>query len=157
MLRIALIAASISVSALAFAEEGPLDGFGWFRELAGSCWKGTYLDGATTDTQCYEIQYGRYLRGTIEVEQKGKPPYLGDSVFAYNAKEKRIDYWYWADGGTYGSSEAYVEGKTIRFPAKDSRRIWTQIDRDSFRVEQEKPDGKGWKKVLTVVYARVKK
>jgi hypothetical protein len=129
MLRIALIAASISVSALAFAEEGPLDGF----------------------------QYGRYLRGTIEVEQKGKPPYLGDSVFAYNAKEKRIDYWYWADGGTYGSSEAYVEGKTIRFPAKDSRRIWTQIDRDSFRVEQEKPDGKGWKKVLTVVYARVKK
>lgn len=157
MFRPALLATALTLApSLAWADD-PLAGFGWFRDLAGSCWEATYPDGTTRDTQCYELQYGRFIRGTIAVERASGAPYRGDSVFAWNAKEKRMDYCFWADSGTYGNAEAYVEGKTIRFPAPDSRRTWERVDKDSFRVVQEKPDGKAWKEVLTVVYKRVKK
>ena len=35
-------------------------------DLAGHCWSATYADG-TRDTQCYRLQFDRYLRGTIEI------------------------------------------------------------------------------------------
>lgn len=142
---------------VASSTNDPLAEMGWFRDLVGSCWTGTYAGGAISDTQCYDLQYGRFMRGTIEVVQKDRPHSRGDSVFAWNAKEKRIDYWFWADNGHYGSSEAFVEGNAIRFQSKDTRRIWTRIDADSFRVVQEKQEGTAWKAVLTVVYTRVKR
>jgi hypothetical protein len=47
------------------APVGPLAGFGWFAELAGSCWKGEHPDGKTSDTQCSLAQYERLRRGSI--------------------------------------------------------------------------------------------
>ena len=49
--------------------------FGWLRDLTGACWRGQAADGEATDTQCYDTQYGHFLRGTIAmvVEAPAKP------------------------------------------------------------------------------------
>ena len=66
------------------APPGPLAGFGWFAELAGSCWKGEHPDGKSTETQCYLAQYGRLMRGSSRITQAGapQPVFEGDAVFA---------------------------------------------------------------------------
>ena len=62
--------------------EPPVAGLGWLRDLAGHCWRGEQADGTPADTQCYELQFGRHLRGTIEIPgAAGEAPKLrGDSV-----------------------------------------------------------------------------
>lgn len=139
-------------------------GLGWFGTLAGSCWRGEHAGGG--DTQCYEWQYGRYLRGTIEISVRGKdglPIQLaGDSVFEWDAKAQRIRYSNWADAGNLTHGEAYYEGELLRFPDVKSRdeeprtrSTWRRIDGDSFEVTRERRDDGGWKAELSVTYRRV--
>jgi hypothetical protein len=45
----------------------PLAFLGWMKDLAGACWEGRDAQGRLTDRQCYELQFGRFLRGTIEI------------------------------------------------------------------------------------------
>jgi hypothetical protein len=138
--------------------------FGWFAMLAGSCWHGEYPDGGR-DTQCYEWQYGRYLRGTIEIAAKGKdgaPLKLeGDSVFDWDGNTGRIRYSNWADAGSLQHGEAYYEGELLRFSIVKSRdeeprarTTWRRIDADSFEVRRERRDGDAWVAEVTVTYRR---
>jgi hypothetical protein len=50
-------------------------GFGWFADLAGSCWVGMFPDGKSEHTQCYTVQFDKFLRGTaaLKVERDGAP------------------------------------------------------------------------------------
>lgn len=146
----------------------PLARFSWLRELSGACWSGTYPDGSMKDTQCYETQFGRYVRGTAElvplVDNAPRPGHKGDSVFAWDAANDRITYFFWSDAGAFGTAEALVDGDRIVFPtparpgtsAPPSRTVWSRIDADSFRVVREKKEGEGWKPTLTVTYRRVR-
>jgi hypothetical protein len=138
--------------------------FGWLGTLAGACWRGEYPGGGG-DTQCYEWQYGRYLRGTIAIEtlsKDGKPIKLaGDSVFDVDAKSNRIRYSNWADVGNLAHGEAWYEGEILRFPDVKSRdeeprtrSSWRPIDADSFEVTRERRDENGWQSELAVTYRR---
>jgi hypothetical protein len=143
--------------------------FGWFAELIGSCWTGDYPDGRTSDTQCYSSQYGRVLRGTIELQGvhngRAVASFEGDSVYAWNPKAKRIDYTFWANDGTYGTARAYLEGEAIvhisdRPPdskAPEIRSVWRRIDADTFEVTREKKSADSWERVFSVRYRRVDK
>jgi hypothetical protein len=152
-----------SASALAQMSPSPLAAAGWFATLAGACWRGEHPSGKSSDTQCYETQYGRYIRGTIKVQDdKGTLLTEGDSVFAPDSKSGRIAYSQWASNGSYGTGEMAVDGPVLRFQhrqAEGAARIrftWSRLDADSFRVSRERrlDDGK-WKEEFGVVYHRV--
>ena len=157
---------SVALLATTAAPAAPLDGFGWFASLVGSCWAGSFPDGRTRHTQCYTSQYDRFLRGTAQLatEQDGatKEQFAGDSVFARDEATSRIVYYIWGSNGSHGRHEAFYEGEELVFPVqrKDDpaatayRSVWRRIDADTFEVRREVPEGAGWKTELTVVYRR---
>jgi hypothetical protein len=58
----------------------------------GSCWSGSNEDGKTLDTQCYSVQFGRFLRGTINLSGRhGNQPANPDSPGATRFVWNRID------------------------------------------------------------------
>jgi len=61
-----LLALCLAANAVLGAEP-PVVGLGWLRDLAGDCWRGEQADGTPADTQCYDLQLGRHLHGTIEI------------------------------------------------------------------------------------------
>jgi hypothetical protein len=144
----------------------PLSHFGWFADMAGSCWTGRYPDGKTTDTQCYSTQYGRMLRGTIKLHGmhagQSVSNFEGDSVYAWDAKSGKIRYSFWASDGTYGTAEAYLDGDTIVFPVSDpkdamrviARSVWRRIDADNFSVTRERLTDGAWQEQFKVTYTR---
>jgi hypothetical protein len=153
-----------SATALAQTAPNPLAAAGWFASLAGACWRGEHPTGKSSDTQCYETQYGRYIRGTIKVQDdKGTLLTEGDSVFAPDPKLGRIVYSQWASNGSYGTGEMRIDGPVLRFqhrqPEGAESRIrftWSRLDADSFRVSRERRlDDGAWKEEFGVVYRRV--
>lgn len=147
-----------SAASGAWAAEAPLAQFGWFADVVGSCWAGTFPDGKTQHTHCYTEQFGRFIRGT-SVLSIG---FQGDSLFAWNGAERRIDYYIWGSDGSHSRQEASYDGERLVFPIrsrKDPAKIafrsaWKRIDANSFEVSREVPDGEGWKTELTVLYRR---
>ena len=130
------------------ADPLPAGAFGWIGELAGSCWTGVHPDGATRDTQCYSSQYGRFLRGTIEIAAAAaaggpseRPPYRGDSVFTWDPERSELTFIYWGSRGNHGRSTGRIEDERIVFdmaPSTDPdapprRAVWTRVGPDSCR------------------------
>lgn len=164
-MRAILMSALLLSAPVALA--GPLDGFGWFASLVGSCWVGKFPDGRTRHTQCYTSQFDRYLRGTavLSTEQGGvaKDQFSGDSLFALDESSGRIVYYIWGSNGSHGRHEAHYSGDELVFPIarKDDpavtgyRSVWRRIDAETFEVRRETPDGDGWDTELTVVYRKV--
>lgn len=161
--------ALLAVTFAADAQTPPeLAGFGWFADMAGYCWSGLHPDGKTNDTQCYSVQFGRHLRGTIKVSgpAEGTQPavnFEGDSVYAFNAKTNRVQYTLWSSDGRYGTGEMYVEGDHAIFPPANldsptaMRMVWLRIDAESFVVTREQRQEGVWKKVFEVTYRRSEK
>lgn len=166
----AVLAAALPLLALPAAGAAPeaqgLAAFGWFAELAGSCWKAEHPDGKTRDTQCYEAQYGKFVAGSIAVESAGpggeRQGFEGRALFAWDASARKIAYWQWSSTGAWSAGEAFREGERYRWPhpsradpAKVTQRsIWTRLDADSFRVAREKLEGETWKEQFAVTYRR---
>lgn len=144
------------------AAPDPLAYLGWLKDLAGACWQGTGTDGRETDRQCYEIQYGRFLRGTIEMAGPGGGKFAGDSLYHRDAKAGRIAVVTWASNGVVATAEAVVEGALIVFPAPkvegraERRFVWSRRGDDAFSVAREVREGEAWKVVQRVDYRRVK-
>lgn len=140
----------------------PLAYLGWMKDLAGACWQGTDAAGRATDRQCYEIQFGQFLRGTIEIgASDGKPAgFRGDSLFHRDPGTGRIAMVNWASNGAVGRGEALLEGEAIRFlqPKTEGRpevrHSWTRTGPESFRVVRERREGENWVEVLVVNYRR---
>jgi hypothetical protein len=157
-----LLSFFILATSIAHAQSSdPLAPFGWFKDMAGSCWTGILPDGKTTDTQCYTVQYGRLLRGTIKVHGGAPADDLeGESIYAWNAKADRVQYALWTSNGAYGTGEMYAEGEWLIFPPANAnspgatRMVWNRIDADTFVVIREKRDGKAWSKLSEVTYRR---
>ena len=171
--RVAVVAvtaatvACLAGAASAQAPTDPLAPFGWLRQLAGSCWRGEYANTRTADKQCYEWQYGRFLRGTIEltgVQGEGATPMdlRGDSVWAWDAARGRLQLTTWASNGTLSPGEAVFDGDVLRVTmgrgesAATMRTTWQRLDADAYLVRRERRDGETWREILVVRYARVK-
>lgn len=144
---------------------GPLDKFGWFAQVVGSCWQGTFPDGTTMHSHCYTSQFDQFIRGTatLSADHDGtkEQQFSGDSVFAWNDKAQRITYYIWGSDGSYGQHEAFYDGEDLAFPVyskKDPskvafRSLWHRIDGTSFEVRRQVPqEGGGWKTELTILY-----
>ena len=141
-------------------------GFGWFAELAGSCWRGEHPGNVGSDTQCYTLQYGRVIRGTIEVTSRGPggaESFRGDSAFAAEPARKRVVYSQWGSDGVLGSGEFAFEGESLVFVNRPPdgapatvRSVWRRTGADGYKVTRERKDDTGWKPVFDVEYRRVR-
>lgn len=165
-----LWAAVVCVPGAGCAQTAPSDAlapFGWLRDLAGACWRGQGTDGKATDTQCYDTQYGHFLRGTISmaIEAPSKPSaeLRGDSVWAWDAARNRFALTTWASNGTITPSEAWFEGDAVVFPVPrrdgseaTSRTRWQRIDADSFRVTRQRRERADWLDGQSFTYRRVR-
>lgn len=157
----------VAVAPVAAAtQQEHLKAFGWLAALTGSCWVGSLPDGKIADTQCYDVELDRFIKGSIVIGDAdpriNKPAgFQGSAIFAWNAKDNRIDYWQWASDGSYRQSDAYLSGDLIVFPmprkppdAPLERTAWSRIDGSSFRVVRERQDGTAWTQVVTVIYRK---
>lgn len=159
----AAVGVAMLLAAPAAAGDPPDGAYGWMAELAGACWSATYPDG-TRDTQCYSAQYGRFLRGTIEVlpgPASSRPPYRGDSVAFWDPDRGEIAVHYWSDAGNHGVMTGRIEGETIVFPmpARDGgepsiRTVWTRIGADGFRIVQQRREAERRSDTLSIAYSR---
>lgn len=147
--------------------EDPLAYLGWLRSLAGACWQGTDAAGKATDRQCYEVQFGRFLRGTIEIApSEGRPAgFRADSLFHRDRRPATIAIVMWGSSGLVSVGEAHLEGDSIRFlqpkleGQPEQRTSWTRQGPDSFRVVREQRGGEAdaWKETHAVNYRRAAK
>lgn len=158
--------AALAAPVIALAQANPADPLeylGWMKDLAGACWQGTDAEGRATDRQCYEVQFGRFLRGTIEIGTiDNKPPgFRGDSLFHRDPKTGRIAIVLWASNGLVNLSEAVVDGGAIRFVLPlvegrpEVRTSWTRQGPESFTVARETRYGEAWTTTMTVAYRKV--
>lgn len=162
--------ALIAIAGLAVAPSiqatTPLSKFGWFAEVVGSCWVGTFPDGKTQHSHCYTTQFDQFIRGTATLsgEHNGKreEQFHGDSVFAWNEKDRRIEYYIWGSDGNHSRLEAYYIDDELVFPVNSRqepskvafRSVWRRVDASSIEVRREVPEGQGWKTELTIRYRR---
>lgn len=136
------LSASFLFAGFAHAQEPATDAsaYGWLRELAGACWEGQDHAGRPTDVQCYQLQYGSVLRGTIEKDMgEGQPRFQGDSVLFWDAGQRSIEMIYW--GASFHTSvTARFEGEALVFPMDGdgmSRSVWHRVDADRFTVDRQ--------------------
>jgi hypothetical protein len=156
---------TIALAGLAHAADA-VPGFGWFADMAGSCWVGTFPDGKTEHRQCYTTQFGRFLRGTAELRvrenDKLQLVFEGDSLFTWDEGRRKIVYYIWGSDGSHRQLEAGFLGDELAFPVPDRndatkvayRSVWRRTDTDTFEVRRERPSGDGWTTELTVIYRR---
>jgi hypothetical protein len=116
--------------------------------LVGSCWTGTFPDGKSTDTHCFEAIYGGQFIRDRHVVRGAQTPYEGESIHAWDARQKKLVFTYWANDGSIstGTSEPQASGE-ILFPEDHSaglriRSVWTPRGADSYDVwVAERKDG----------------
>ena len=63
--------------------------------MVGDCWVGTFPDGKATDEHCFEWVYDRKFIRDRHVVRNGEAPYFGEALYGWDAKEKRLAFWYW--------------------------------------------------------------
>jgi hypothetical protein len=137
--------------------------YGWFGELAGSCWKSVRPEGRS-DVQCYSNQFNKFVRGSIKFYQNDKLTAEGDSVFAYDPNAKLIVYTQWVNNGTLGFGQATLTNNELIFQNHmpdgadaPTRSVWRKVDADNFRVSRQKRSDQGaWTEESTATYTRVR-
>jgi hypothetical protein len=110
--------------------------------LVGSCWTGTFPGAKSTDTHCFEPVYdGKFLRDR-HVVRGGKQPYEGETIYAWDPKQKKVTYTYFAsDGGVSTGTMETVRGGLVFSESYEGERgglkmrnLWTVTGPDSYDV-----------------------
>src|SRR4051795_10740603 len=77
-----------------------------FAFLAGSCWRATFPGGEMTDTHCFSpILNGHFLRDR-HIVSHAPDPYLGETIYRWDAAAGRVRYDYYASDGSHSAGEA---------------------------------------------------
>jgi len=157
-----LLASLLALAAVPASAQ--LSQFGWFAELAGSCWRGEPRSDGRSDEQCYRAQFGKFMRGSIRFYSAGKLTGEGDSVFAFDPQAKVVIYSQWSSNGGMGFGEAVLEGGDLVFQNRlpdgtdaPARTVWKRIDADSYLVARQRRSERGdWNEESAVTYTRVR-
>jgi hypothetical protein len=130
--------------------------------LVGSCWTGTFPDGAKTDTHCFEPVFGGLFIRDRHVVHGAKTPYEGETIHAWDPKQKRLVFTYWASSGSIstGFAEPQASGEIV-FPEDNVssggrqiiKSVWTP-HADSYDVTvSEQKDGQ-WRELWHMTMKR---
>lgn len=126
--------------------------------LVGHCWRGVFPGGAQTDEHCFEWIFDRkFVRDRHVV--RGGQPYGGETVYFWDAEQKRIAFDYWnSDGQMMHGFIAAVAGDSITFVTSivqptgrlELRSVWLRRGDDGYRVTQLQRAGDNWKEIVSM-------
>ena len=131
--------------------------------LVGSCWAGTFPDGKATDTHCFESLFdGKFIRDRHTV-RGGKVPYAGETIYAWDPKQKKVVYTYWAsDGGiSTGVMEPTASGE-LEFPEEYRgtsqirlKNVWARRTADTYEVWVAQQKDGAWREMWRMSLRRI--
>jgi hypothetical protein len=121
--------------------------------LVGDCWSGTFPDGKQTDEHCFEWVYDRKFIRDRHVVRNGQAPYAGETLYGWDARARRLAFWYFNSEGDVILGTVEYQGDSIVFPTRyetdkgpvELRAVWTRTGPDSYRVAQSQREGEAWK------------
>lgn len=121
--------------------------------LVGDCWIGTFPDGKQTDEHCFEWVYDRKFIRDRHVVRNGQAPYAGETLYGWDARARRLAFWYFNSEGDVILGTVEYQGDSIVFPTRyetdkgpvDLRAVWTRTGPDGYRVAQSQREGEAWK------------
>ncbi|HXV63535.1 MAG TPA: hypothetical protein VEK15_22730 [Vicinamibacteria bacterium] len=136
------------------------------RFLIGHCWEGTFPGGGSKDRHCFDWMYGqKFVRDRHVVRAEGSE-YRGESIYAWDAKDGLLRFFYWAsDGGTSEGSLRVVEGELLfgdeRHIAEDGtqrllRTRWRPMGAERFLALTEERRDEGWVEAWRIDFLRVR-
>jgi hypothetical protein len=130
--------------------------------LVGSCWTGAFPNGKATDEKCFEWVFDRkFIRERHVVCGQAKP-YAGETIFAWDPREKRIAFTYlnslggistgWGEDASEGLvfPERHVSAGNVR----EMKAVWKRSGADAYSVSQAEKVGDGWKTLWTMELKR---
>lgn len=166
--RVAIVALAVLGSAAlqapaapAPAAESPLQSLNF---LVGHCWRGTFPDGKSVDTHCFESLYGQFVRDRHIVLRDG-PDYCGESIYWWDPSAKAVTYRYFNSDGGSSTGTMSVDGERLRFGNEEYtgpdgaiqkfRTAWQREGAQSYvaLTEQQKKDG--WEEAWKIRFARL--
>ena len=133
--------------------------------LAGSCWRASFPGGQMTDTHCFSpILNGHFLRDRHVVSQ-APDPYLGETIYRWDAAAGRIHYDYYASDGSHsaGTAQAAPNGLAFTEEQHDSadgnpmqiRSSWTREGPDAYTALAEAREGDTWRTLFRLRFTRI--
>ena len=136
-----------------------------FAFLAGACWRAAFPGGRMTDTHCFSpILNGHFLRDR-HIVSHAPDPYLGETIYRWDAAARRIHYDYYASDGSHsaGTAEAAANGLTFLDEQHDAaggnamqiRSTWTREGADTYVALAETRDGDGWRELFRLRFTRI--
>lgn len=133
--------------------------------LVGSCWTGTFPDGKATDTHCFEPVFdGQFIRDRHTVRGR-TVPYAGETLYAWDPKQKKVIYTYWASDGAIssGAVEAAGPGELVFSEAYAAaggeltmKNVWTRRGGDAYEVSVSRRQNGDWREMWRMTLRRVK-
>ena len=150
--RLTALAAFSALSSIPIPQPSAPD-FRPFQFLVGDCWVGRFPDGKQTDEHCFEWVYDRKFIRDRHVVRTGKAPYAGETIYGWDAKAKRLAFWYFNSEGDVMVGTVEYRPDSIVFPTQyetdngkiDLRATWMRTGPDSYRVAQSQRAGEAWK------------
>jgi hypothetical protein len=132
--------------------------------LVGDCWVGTFPDGKQTDEHCFEWVYDRKFIRDRHVVRNGKAPYAGETLYGWDARAKRMAFWYWNSDGEVMVGTVEYHPDSIVFPTRyetdkgsiELRATWTRTGPDTYRVEHSQRTGEAWKPLWSMELKRTR-
>ena len=160
-IRLTALAAFSALSSLTIPQPKAPD-FRPLEFLVGDCWVGAFPDGKQTDEHCFEWVYDRKFIRDRHIVRNGKAPYAGETIYGWDAKAKRLAYWYFNSEGEVIVGTVEYRPDSIVFPTRyetdkgpvELRATWTRSGPDSYRVSQSQRAGKDWKPLWTMELKR---
>ena len=133
-------------------------------QLAGSCWSGTFSNGAR-DLHCYEWALRRsFILDHHEVRSSGSEDvYAGDTYFGWHEESQSVVYWYFNTLG--GVSEGrveplegswlFVENYSGESEEQEIRTVMRFAGEDAYSISTEFKRQGEWQLEAQAVYARL--
>lgn len=157
MLALLLAISASSPSAPVRAELEPL------AFLVGSCWRGSFPNSAATDTHCFTAIYGGAFIRDVHVVEGAPQPYSGETLYRWDAGERRIRFDYYASDGAHTAGVAVLGGNGLSFP--ETRRtasggemrintVWSRDGADAYRVRSTIFEGETRRELLNMRMVR---
>ena len=138
------------------AQAAPIDALKPMAFLAGHCWKGEFAAGKPqTDEHCFQWMYdGKALRDVHTARSPGRPDYVGETIYYYDAAAKQVAYLYVENGGGHSRGTMTPTATGFDFPVAQYigangkvlpyRVNWTTTGPDAYEVLSEMQVNDKW-------------
>lgn len=133
-----------------------------FAPLVGTTWIATFPNGTLTDEQRFEWLFGgKFLRIEHDVRnEEGTVVYRGETIYAWDATQERIVFWYWNETGGFVTGTLEPEGDTwvaeginhAPPPQTPAVRTVIRLAEDSWQSSHFFQRDGEWKEQFTITY-----